>query len=85
MPENNNKYLSWGFIKKLGLVLAVIGSVYLWIDAKLETKLDREVFKALMTQQTESLGKISLNQEEVARQLHNIDIRLVKIETNLSK
>ncbi len=86
MSDNNNsKYLSWGFIKKLAVVIGVLATAYFWLDAKLETKIDREYFKSLMAQQTESLSRISLNQEEVARQLHSIDIRLVKIETNLLK
>lgn len=86
MSDNNNgKYLSLGFVKKMIVILGLLGTVYLWLDARFESKLDNMVFKTLMTQQTDSLNKISLNQEEVARQLHTIDIRLVKIETNLLK
>lgn len=116
MSENNNngKYLSWGFVKKMGIVLgglatlsALLISVYCWLDAKIETKMDRALFLELMNLQTASfketmaeqnsafretmatqsasLNKLAASQDEMARQLHAVDVRLVKIETKLEK
>ncbi len=73
--ESNGKYLSWGFLKKLGVVLGALGTValmlisfYCWIDAKIESKMDRALMMEMMAVQTASFKDAMASQSAAFRE-----------------